>query len=859
MATTVSEGISPAPIGDVRASRQTPKSSPGRSFMRQFSMTPFRAMSSSEDINAPAAYRQPVSALNGEPRTLSAASSSVSIASSAGSAGQHRRRYNDTRELDVLVSELNAEARMRGRASDRASGVETPRYSQAMQTSPTLDMGLISERLRSSGFRSPPHSPYMGSPRSASASQLNVARSLGGFPSSLSLLGTSGASVYEDPSDSALSLPTDTILVSPSESASRRFALPEGMVVGMQDSPYPSLSRARMDPSESFDGSGFNTLGDSASMYTVASSPTVAPREGTATPGTNAGRPPTLVMSMQEKGTATPSAVRRQRTLLRRSRPHAKNSIDLDRSQPAIVETPTPPADPMTLEPEADMAPAPGRHLAPTSQLSAPLAAEGKYAVPTHSSAAGTPAAVEDADRASAMSRQPTPDGKLPQVAAEGQAQPPQSARAPQGPAMSRSFPAPDMPKTTTGKTSRRANASTDPDLVPPKAPWLSSARSEGPSTPSSAKYVREFGRDTRQNGLGRDAPGNASTVSLFSLRGLSNVLGTSDEKRKSRWARIGNMFRWKGKNKKAAAEKTAALTNVNGAPPANVTQEGAPMLDVREGVFRADPPHAAPGKEATTGGLQNSIPMLAPPLVGATAVPAMAASFQPHPVQGGAEKLSDSATGPTEYHGLAPPIGMGMQATAAPTRVPWALRTAPSDVGAHAGAGSVEPEEMQRAGYSAFSDAPRLPDVDLSPLLHSAAQTPEPPAAPQPEVQSAPTNGLFFAPSRSGMRPDDPSDDAATTGALPAIVDAGGSYSPRSLADSRMSMYMDAADTAASSPTNRGNMPLYLWTATTTPTRSTAASGSPETAGPSSLPMARLTELMERDANGTSGVAQLA
>ena len=135
---------------------------------------------------------------------------------------QRRRRYNDTRELDVVASEMAAyrAARKRAMRSPYRSGAMTP---------------ISPSSASIAGFTNTPTSPYMGGPHmSASYSSL-------GRPMRPWFQGT----------DSALSLAIDNN-ASPISPASLEMI--EGMTVGVRDSPYPAMAR-RLD----LDTSGMST------------------------------------------------------------------------------------------------------------------------------------------------------------------------------------------------------------------------------------------------------------------------------------------------------------------------------------------------------------------------------------------------------------------------------------------------------------------------------------------------------------------------------------------------------------------------------------------------------------------------
>ncbi|KOS13888.1 hypothetical protein Malapachy_1889 [Malassezia pachydermatis] len=129
-----------------------------------------------------------------------------------------RRRFNDTRELDILRSEVAAQSRA------ARSGTSTPR-----SFGPGMSAAMSTESLfQPNGFGSPQMSPYMGQmPYSSSqGSLLRVNQSWGSRP---------GLS----PSSSQL----DVTGFSNREAAVRSVQVPEGMGIGVGDSPYPTFAK----------------------------------------------------------------------------------------------------------------------------------------------------------------------------------------------------------------------------------------------------------------------------------------------------------------------------------------------------------------------------------------------------------------------------------------------------------------------------------------------------------------------------------------------------------------------------------------------------------------------------------------
>lgn len=139
------------------------------------------------------------------------------------SAGQkpHRRRFNDTREIDVLKSELAAQAR-----ASRMAGTMTPRSLGGRSASMSTDslvspggFGLLQQPIRS-GLTPP-------------ASQTSLLRVGQTFPTRPGL----------SPSSSTM----DMTGFSEREAGVRRVPVPEGMGIGVTESPYPEFAKV-LDP-----------------------------------------------------------------------------------------------------------------------------------------------------------------------------------------------------------------------------------------------------------------------------------------------------------------------------------------------------------------------------------------------------------------------------------------------------------------------------------------------------------------------------------------------------------------------------------------------------------------------------------
>lgn len=128
----------------------------------------------------------------------------------SGAASGRRRRFNDTREIDVLISEMSAASRKGGLGSPYGS----------MSFAPSTD-------LFANGGPAGYTSPYIpGSPTAMSQTSLRgPSRARFGRPGALSSLSQTDV--------------TGISKISKSESGLCRITIPEGMGIGVTDSPYP--------------------------------------------------------------------------------------------------------------------------------------------------------------------------------------------------------------------------------------------------------------------------------------------------------------------------------------------------------------------------------------------------------------------------------------------------------------------------------------------------------------------------------------------------------------------------------------------------------------------------------------------
>ena len=128
----------------------------------------------------------------------------------SGAASGRRRRFNDTREIDVLISEMSAASRKGGLGSPYGS----------MSFAPSTDSFA-------NGGPAGYTSPYIpGSPTAMSQTSLRgPSRARFGRPGALSSLSQTDV--------------TGISKISKSESGLCRITIPEGMGIGVTDSPYP--------------------------------------------------------------------------------------------------------------------------------------------------------------------------------------------------------------------------------------------------------------------------------------------------------------------------------------------------------------------------------------------------------------------------------------------------------------------------------------------------------------------------------------------------------------------------------------------------------------------------------------------
>lgn len=225
MSTKVSQpgqGVSAGPAAFSKSSSQTSRPG-GFRLSTQFGKSASQ-VSLSPEMSRGRNFSTPATARGRARQGRSASTANVS-SSMTPTPGQRRRRFNDTREIDVLISEISAHSRAAQRsnpASPYGAGAMSP-----MLFSPSTD-----SLAYGAGIGSGPQSPYIpGSPTNMSQSSLLRGRPRMGRPGALSSLSQ-----------------LDVTGISQSESGLCRVAIPEGMGVGVTDSPYPAFLRNDSDP-----------------------------------------------------------------------------------------------------------------------------------------------------------------------------------------------------------------------------------------------------------------------------------------------------------------------------------------------------------------------------------------------------------------------------------------------------------------------------------------------------------------------------------------------------------------------------------------------------------------------------------
>lgn len=251
-------------------------------------MTPYSSMSGARNASSTSVRSKPsLSQLN----PASAASRAEASANAKNAQQPRRRRFNDTRDLDVLANELQAE-RHAVHSRNASASMSPMRFGAETPASPSTDSLLAPDAFRNHSMGgSVPQSPYSMSPFNLSQHSLR-----GGLPSNMSM---HTLPTRPGPGDSALSLSLMEAFpgVHPSDSAARRFDIPEGMSIGFGDNPYPTMVRSRTELDVSSPMSETNSI--RSNMYPPTPGPQ-SPTPDSRSPSLNAPRSPVLVMSMKD-------------------------------------------------------------------------------------------------------------------------------------------------------------------------------------------------------------------------------------------------------------------------------------------------------------------------------------------------------------------------------------------------------------------------------------------------------------------------------------------------------------------------------------------------------------------------------
>ncbi|KAI3613512.1 hypothetical protein CBS9595_004345 [Malassezia furfur] len=661
-----------------------------------------------------------------------------------------RRRYNDTRDLDVIAQEIQAENRaMRSRA---ASGATTPMRFGSMST----DSLVTPDALRNYGTGgSMPPSPYAMSP--FNQSQTSLRNGFASTPSLHTLPARPGAN------DSTLSLSLFQAFhggVNPSESAARRLNVPQGMDIGYGDNPYPLMMRSRTDvdmmPPLASDASSMRSQ---SMFFSPDGRSATGDPSAVGTPGTSSPSSPALVMSMKDpnaqRDPRVPSTRRSFLRGLRKGGDSNKSRMDLARSLPTRETWESPGVSPTspTAPTSSGTAGTPG---APSAGAQAKGASPPQPLMPPHS------AAPSRASMVSATSGTPSLHTAASHASMAPSPMPPASAsstmpNSPQGPApqthsaSSRLGPSPlstSQPPTPTTATAPAPapTTTTAPTAMPPP-----SAPSAGPPPPASNPTSTKPGSipggfaatpassapPASASGAPRAPPasrgGGAPAATAPTPARPAKNPARSEASIPGRWKRgIASLFRPKKKS------DTPAPTPPQRPPPRVAAARGAPAnattpkpTAAPQGAARAAPPTALP----TSQSAPSMAPRMAPPPVPPPAPPAVPQPApQPHsqpgsPTSGGSVPM---APPPTHSPMASPPTHSPV---ASPhTRSPVVSR--PSSP--HTRSPVVSRPPSPPNAWSSANAAPVLPSPALGSLQLLGTPTLAQPASNSPQVPQA-------------------------------------------------------------------------------------------------------------------------
>ncbi|WFC95479.1 hypothetical protein MBRA1_002127 [Malassezia brasiliensis] len=708
-------------------------------------MTPFAPSSSAHPRSGPESRTASSTSLRGKSSLSHLNPASASQHAEATTNGRppaqpvqgRRRRYNDTRDLDVIAQEIQAENRaMRSRA---ASGAATPMRFGTMSS----DSLVAPDALRSYGMGgSMPSSPYAMSP--LSQSQTSLRNGFASTPSLHTLPARPGAN------DSTLSLSLFQAFhgsVNPSESASRRLNVPQGMDIGYGDNPYPHMMRSRTDvdmmPPLASDASSMRS--QSMLFSPDGRSPTGDPSTA-GTPLTSSPTSPALVMSMTDpnaqRDPRVPSTRRSFLRGLRKGGDSSKPRMNLARSLPTRETWESPGVSPTSSAPTAPgaagtpAAPKAGAqakgtppsqplnppHSAAPSRASVVSATSGTHSLHTAASHASmAPAPMPPASTSSTMPN--SPQGPAPQTHSA-------STRLGSSPL---STSQPPTPTTATAPAPASSNpASSKPEGTP-----------SGPTaTPASSAPPAPAGRSPPAPAAPRR--GSAATATAPTPVRPAKNPARSEASIPGRWKRgIASFFRPKKKS------NTPAPT-----PPQRPPPRAAAVRDAPANASAGKP--MKPSKRATRTAPSTVLPtsQSAPTVAPRTAPPPV-----PHPAPPAVSRRAsqpDSQPDPSTSGGSVPVASPPAQSPVAspPTQSPVASPPTQSPVASR-------PPSPPKA-WSSASSAPVLPSPALGSLQLMGSPTLSQHASNSPEVLQ--TNAF------TNLRLVDP--PAASTAALHTSVE---------------------------------------------------------------------------------------
>lgn len=199
-------GLAPAPVMDKKSSQVSQRSDRISSSTSKLPLSP--------NTNKSRNFTTPTAARNRGGRQGRFASTTNVNSSTSPTPGGRRRRFNDTREIDVLISEVSAQSRVGSPGMSPYGSMSTTSFS------PSTDSLMF-------GGGAGVHSPMAMSQTSLMRGGAGANRPRPGRPGAMSSLSQ-----------------VDVTGISKSEIGLCRVAIPEGMGVGVTDSPYPTFMRS---------------------------------------------------------------------------------------------------------------------------------------------------------------------------------------------------------------------------------------------------------------------------------------------------------------------------------------------------------------------------------------------------------------------------------------------------------------------------------------------------------------------------------------------------------------------------------------------------------------------------------------